>query len=470
MAGRILIIDPVPTNPIVLKAKLSLAHYDVSLADGVPQARDMADACVFDVVLASSALVDHSAECVLKWMRTASVTKGIATTFIFMRDRPNSTTSCKLVSKCLLAGADDVLNRPFSEDVLLARIRNLMRDNASNLELHLPAIRHGLSMDELEAASTPLANIAIAHVGTGSPSQSVTQFITSIRDHTQSKLAAQNVKHVPLCLLTQPDAAPNEPDVVLLVADGGAAERALSIMSQMRSHSRTQDVRMIVILKEPSASQVARAFELGAHDAVPIDIPPVDLIARISNQAHIYRSICKRKRVVRDSLLQAVTDPLTGLYNRRYAASRLVEMQRDCLATGKNFAILAFDVDHFKGVNDRYGHAVGDAVLTTLAQTLRKNLRDGDLICRTGGEEFLVALPHTNETRARSTANRLRKAVGALDISVSNSPTPLRVTVSIGLSIQDGHMPIPEMMEQADRALYQAKSQGRNLVAMGVAA
>ena len=155
MAGRILIIDPVPTNRIVLKAKLSLAHYDVSLADGVSQARAMADACAFDVVLASSALVDHSADCVLKWMRAARITKGIATTFIFMRDQPNSTTSCNLLGKCLLAGADDVLNRPFSEEVLLARMRNLMRDNASKQELHLPAIRHRLSIGELEASNTP---------------------------------------------------------------------------------------------------------------------------------------------------------------------------------------------------------------------------------------------------------------------------------------------------------------------------
>ncbi|RLJ60546.1 response regulator receiver modulated diguanylate cyclase [Litoreibacter meonggei] len=469
MAGRILIVDPVPTNRMVLKVKLSLAHYDVSLADGVQQARAMANARVFDVVLASSVLVDRSADCVLKWMRTARTTKGMATTFIVMRDQPNSTAACKLLRKCLLAGADDVLNRPFAEDVLLARIQNLMRDNAANQELHSPAIQHGLSIDELKAPPPP-ANVAIALVGTGTPSQPVTEFITNFHKPARGKPGALNVEHVPLSLLTQPDAAPNEPNVVLLVAETGAAERALSIMSQMRSHARTKDVRVIVIQKNPGTSQLARAFELGAHDAVPLDIPPLDLVARINSQAQIHRSICKRKRVVRDSLLQAITDPLTGLYNRRYAASRLIEMQRDCLATGKNFAILAFDVDHFKGVNDRYGHAMGDAVLTTLAQTLRKNLRDGDLICRTGGEEFLVALPHTNEARARTTANRLRRAVGALDIAVKNSPTPLRVTVSVGLSIQNGHVPIQEMMEQADRALYRAKACGRNLVAIAAAA
>jgi len=469
MAGRILIVDPVPTNRMVLKAKLALAHYDVSLADSVQQARKVADTYAFEAVLVSTALVDNTADCVLNWVRTVRRSRGMAATFIFMRDRPNSTATCELLNQCLSAGADDVLSRPFSEEVLLARIRNLMRDHAFNRELHLPAIQRRLPDDELAQSKRAPTNIAYTHVCPNAPSPRSTQLLNNLRDLARSICGVGKIEAVPLSVLTQPDVAQGEPDVALLVAENGATERALSIMSQMRSCARSQDVRVILIIKDPRASQVARAFDLGAHDVAPLDIHPIDLVARIRNQAQVHHNICNRKRVVRESLLQAVTDPLTGLYNRRYAASRLAEMQRECLSSGKNFAILAFDVDHFKEVNDRYGHAVGDAVLTTLAKTLRINLRDGDLICRTGGEEFLVALPNTNKTCATTTANRLRKAVGALDISLKNSPAPLRVTVSIGLSLQDGHMPISEMLEQADRALYQAKARGRNVVAMAAA-
>jgi two-component system cell cycle response regulator len=101
---------------------------------------------------------------------------------------------------------------------------------------------------------------------------------------------------------------------------------------------------------------------------------------------------------------------------------------------------------------------------------LRKNLRDADLICRTGGEEFLVALPKTTKAQASATADRLRQAVGALDISIDGMAKPLRVTVSIGLSVQEGNVPITDMLEQADRALYQAKARGRNVVAIATAA
>ena len=470
MAGRILIVDPVPTNRMVLKSKLSLAHYDVSLADGVPQARTLADAQVFEAVLASAALIDHTDECALSWMRSVRATKGAATTFIFMHDSPNSTNTCDPFTQCMDAGADDVLKRPFSEDVLLARIRNLMRDNAINRGSNLPTVQHGLPLASLKPSRTPPANISIALVGADTLSPPAARLLNKLAGIAQNTRSMDTIKTVPLSVLTEAEVAPKDSDVVLLVAQPSSEEHALAVTSQIRARAPTQDLRVILIFEDLMALQATRAFDLGAHDMVSLATSPAELLSRIRNQVRIHHSIASRKRIVRESLLQAITDPLTGLYNRRYAASRLVEMQQDSLANGGEFAILAFDVDHFKDVNDRYGHALGDTVLTTLAQTLRKNLRDGDLICRTGGEEFLVALPQTNEARATTTANRLRQAVGALDIPVKNSATPLRVTVSIGLSLQNGHMPIPDMLEQADRALYQAKARGRNLVAMGAAA
>ncbi|WP_281856860.1 diguanylate cyclase [Litoreibacter halocynthiae] len=470
MAGRILIIDPVPTNRMVLKAKLALAHYDVSLADSVQQARKLASTHAFEAVLASTALVNHSADCILEWVRGLRGSSGSATTFIFMKDRPNSTSARDVLGQCLNAGADDILNRPFSEDVLLARIRNLMRSHALNRELSLPRDHHNVQYETRTAKALPPINIAIAHVNSDTPSHQADRLLGCLEEAFQRSPRTQSIKTIPLTVLTQPDSSPSEPDVVLLVAGRRDPERALSITSQLRSRARTQDLRVVLIAEDLAHFQIAHAFDLGAHDVVPLNIQTSDLVARLRNQGKIHHVIRSKKHSVRESLLQAITDPLTGLYNRRYAASRLVEMQRDCLDTGKHFAILAFDVDHFKNVNDRYGHAIGDAVLTKLADTLRQNLRDGDLICRTGGEEFLVALPHTDLARATTTANRLRNAVGALDITVKNYATPLRVTVSIGLSLQDGKMPIPEMLDQADRALYQAKARGRNVVAMAAAA
>ena len=470
MAGRILIVDPVPTNRMVLKAKLALAHYDVSVADGVGQARALADRHMFEAVLVSSALVDLSPDCVLDWMRKTRADKNVATTFIFMQDDTDAAHECGLLTRSLQAGADDVLNRPFSEEVLLARIRNLMRDNAYSRELHLPALQQSLPLVMHNQADEAPVKIVTTHVSSGQSSRFGAQILACIRNLNQAISGPDKVEAVPLSMLTQPDAAPAEPEIVLLVAQDEARDQTLSIMSQMLSRTRMQDVRVIVIFQSPSPDQTARAFDLGAHDVVSLDLPAPNLVARIKIQAQICRIVRRRKRGVREGLRQAMLDPLTGLYNRRYAANRLPELQRECQNSGMDFAVLAFDVDHFKDVNDRYGHTVGDQVLTTLAKTLRLNLREEDLICRTGGEEFLVALPKTSKDQASTTADRLRKAVGGLEIVVKGSLMPLRITVSIGLSVQDGHVPIPDMLEQADRALYQAKARGRNVVAIAAAA
>ncbi|SFR57464.1 diguanylate cyclase [Litoreibacter janthinus] len=470
MAGRILILDPVPTNRMVLKSKLSLAHYDVSVADSVPQARELIGRHRFEAILISTALVEIPAECALAWMHSLRGGQGAAATFLFMHDAPNSTANCDVLEKCLSAGADDVLNRPFSEEVLLARIRNLMRDNAHTHDLHPPSIQPSMPLEEMGQSDRPSVNIAIAHIPAHPPFTGGNEVQKKIVAIEQRMRGTDRVSSVSVSMLMQPDESPCEPEVVVLVAEAGATEHALSIMCQMRSRTRMHDVRIMLLLAAPSAKDVARAFDLGAHDVVALDVRSTALIARINKQARVHGNVRNCKRLVRESLVQAVTDPLTGLYNRRYATTRLEKMQRDCLATGSSFAILAFDVDHFKDVNDSYGHAVGDAVLTTLAKTLRLNLRESDLICRTGGEEFMVALPNTDRAEASATANRLRKAVGALDIAVQGYPAPLRVTVSVGLSIQDGSKAISDMLEQTDRALYQAKARGRNVVAIVAAA
>ncbi|WP_298257610.1 diguanylate cyclase [uncultured Litoreibacter sp.] len=470
MAGRILIIDPLPTNRMVLKAKLSLAHYDVNVADGVDQARELTQTHLFEAILISSALVDFTENCVLTWMTAAQQQSCAASTFIFMHDFAQSDQNPELLEQCLNAGADDVLTRPFTEDVLLARIRNLMRDNAYNRELNLPALQQGLSADDQTPALAPPTHTVIAQVSVTDTPRFSARVSGYLHDLNQCIPPPNHVKSVPLSLITQPDPTTNEPDVVLLVAQNGATERALLVMSQLLSRARMQDVRVIVVLETPSPKQTARAFDMGAHDVLALSAAPSDTATRIQVQANTRFAIRSRKNVVREGLRLAVIDPLTGLYNRRYAASRLQEIQRDCLSARASFAVLAFDVDHFKVVNDRYGHSVGDVVLTTLAETLRKNLRDEDLICRTGGEEFLVALPKTDSLQATATANRLRQLVGAMDIAVEGQSAPLQVTVSVGLSIQNGQVPISDMLEQADRALYQAKARGRNVVAIATAA
>lgn len=153
---------------------------------------------------------------------------------------------------------------------------------------------------------------------------------------------------------------------------------------------------------------------------------------------------------------ESTTDPLTGLTNRRGAQRQLDAWKVSHLP----FAVLALDVDHFKAINDRFGHQTGDQVLKHLAGLMDKACRENDLTCRTGGEEFLILLPNCPLTRAREVAERLRQT-----IEETPNPTGNPVTISIGIA----HHPTQgqtadETISLADKALYLAKQRGRNRV------
>ena len=169
------------------------------------------------------------------------------------------------------------------------------------------------------------------------------------------------------------------------------------------------------------------------------------------------------RSTVADGLRLAVIDPLTGLHNRRYGLAHLNRLAQRSIDQKKPFAVLLLDLDRFKSVNDTWGHAVGDAVLIEVARRLKANLRLSDLIARIGGEEFLVVLPDTSFDAAHATAERLRQAVSERPIPIEGGGA-LRITLSIGLAMNDARVACEDIVAQADRALLASKAEGRNLV------
>jgi diguanylate cyclase (GGDEF)-like protein len=155
-----------------------------------------------------------------------------------------------------------------------------------------------------------------------------------------------------------------------------------------------------------------------------------------------------------------VTDALTGLDNRLVFERTLAgEIERCARYGGRGFALLLLDIDHFKIVNDEFGHPAGDAVLKRLAQVLERESRSSDLLARWGGEEFVVLLPGTSLQEAGELAGRLRRGVAAAQL-----PVPVTLTVSIGVTAyRPGDAP-EALLARADRALYAAKRLGRNRV------
>lgn len=161
---------------------------------------------------------------------------------------------------------------------------------------------------------------------------------------------------------------------------------------------------------------------------------------------------------------QAITDPLTGAFNRRYFDALLRELLAGRRANRPGNALLAIDIDHFKSINDRYGHAVGDQVLCGLVALLRHRLRRDDTLFRTGGEEFMLLLPGVAEADALRMADELRREVAQAPLLAAGP-----VTISIGVSMQTAKVDADAWVRAGDDALYQAKRSGRNRVVLAEA-
>ncbi len=251
----------------------------------------------------------------------------------------------------------------------------------------------------------------------------------------------------------------------------------LALCAALRRAKVCDGVYFILVTGDTDEDVLIRAFESGVDDFITKPLLPRALQARmkaaqrlIEVEAEIRRERAELRRLSselgvanRKLEMASLTDFLTDLPNRRYLTQQLERHWVEATHKKQEFSFLLVDADRFKSVNDRYGHAVGDEVLKYLAANLKQWKRDGDVVCRYGGEEFAVLLPGADSAQAYQLAERLRIAVEG---DVANRPTVLTspVTISIGVASRTDRMTDPkELMAFADQALYQAKNDGRNL-------
>ena len=224
-------------------------------------------------------------------------------------------------------------------------------------------------------------------------------------------------------------------------------------------------IHVIMLSARGETEAKVTGLDTGADDYLVKPVAPVELLARVRAGLRLQRALSELS--VKNELLErlALTDPLTGLANRRaFEESLATELSRSRRYT-RPAALLFLDLDRFKLVNDTWGHFVGDEVLAGFADLLRARARRGDLAARVGGEEFAVLLPQTTKTHAVLAAERIRKATEDAPLGRSR---PVSVTVSIGVASTDGGSgpDVAPFLQAADRALYRAKSAGRNRVAV----
>lgn len=225
--------------------------------------------------------------------------------------------------------------------------------------------------------------------------------------------------------------------------------------------SRMQNLPIIVVTGAGDTDARERAFLVGANDFLTKDSDRVELLARLRAHFKLAQTIRKLEASQRELREQANTDPLTGLANRRFFKT-IAEKELSLMRRQQDyFTVLMIDIDHFKSVNDLYGHQAGDTILKRVAQTLAGNLREEDMVARIGGEEFVVCSPATNRLAAIVLAERLRKAVESLAVEVEGRVVPVTISLGISLRPQDGD-DLDALLAVADERLYIAKQQGRN--------
>ena len=214
---------------------------------------------------------------------------------------------------------------------------------------------------------------------------------------------------------------------------------------------------------EPDYPTVVAAAYVGM--VVVVLLSSTFLTTRVqSTREHLRRQKAELAQALEQIRQLATHDDLTGLLNRRAMLDRMQLEQRRSLRSGSPLLIAQLDIDHFKVVNDTHGHATGDLVLQSFADTVRRNVRDTDVLARWGGEEFVLLLCDTPAADAVALMERLRQAVQAMQVPVAQGGQPITVTVSIGLARHTPADPLAGTLERADRALYAAKAGGRNRV------
>ena len=214
---------------------------------------------------------------------------------------------------------------------------------------------------------------------------------------------------------------------------------------------------------EPDYPTVVAAAYVGM--VVVVLLSSTFLTTRVqSTREHLRRQKAELAQALEQIRQLATHDDLTGLLNRRAMLDRMQLEQRRSLRSGSPLLIAQLDIDHFKAVNDTHGHAAGDLVLQSFADTVRRNVRDTDVLARWGGEEFVLLLCDTPAADAVALMERLRQAVQAMQVPVAQGGQPITVTVSIGLARHTPADPLAGTLERADRALYAAKAGGRNRV------
>jgi len=448
MTARILVVDDVEPNVRLLEAKLTLEYYEVLTAMDGATALEIAAAERPDIILLDVMMPGMDGFETCRRLKADPVTRHIPVVLVTALDGREDKI------RGLGVGADDFVTKPIDDVILFARVKSLVR---------LKAV-----MDELREREESGRRLGVDADGAGRLRGSGGRVLIVDDNELQSGKMMTHLagEHRPV-VEADPAAAliaARGPVDLMIVNVSSSGFDGLRFVAQARSSEASRKTPILAVVDPADRPRLLKALELGVNDILPRPVDSEELMARARTQIKRKRYADFLKEKLDYSLEMAVTDALTGLHNRRYMAGQLQAMVGRAGQGGDPVAVLVMDIDHFKAVNDSFGHDAGDEVLREFAVRLATNVRAIDLPCRLGGEEFVVVMPGASLEAAARVADRIRRDIEAQPFPIMGGGEGLTVTVSIGVAASVAGDTPEGLLKRADEGVYEAKAHGRNQV------
>lgn len=449
MSARILIVDDLAPNLHLLEVKLQAEYYDVVTAKSGQEALDIASQQKLDLILMDAMMPGMNGFEACQKLKQNPKTWHIPVIMVTALEE----TKDRIAG--LEAGADDFITKPIDDFNLMARVKSLLRLKMVTDQL----ISH---TGHTSSNSKPLLDSIDAKKGN----------ILLVEDHKlrSEKISAPLKKHHNVLNEGDPVEALKKAKsgvdliIVSLVSD---SFDGLRVCASLRFNEASRDIPILIIGDPEDEQRLLRAYDIGINDTLMRPIEIQEMKARVNTLLRRKFYADSLRENFNENLEMVVSDPLTGLGNRRYFERAIDPFFAGLKDKKEVFSIIVFDIDHFKRVNDILGHDMGDQILKEVAARLVTNMRAIDVVSRYGGEEFMIAMPKTSEKEALLAADRVRELIAGTPVYVDGQA--LHVTTSAGVAeVQQGEQ-LRDVFRRADDALYKAKQGGRNQVVSATA-
>lgn len=451
MTAQILVVDDVAANVKLLEAKLISDYYEVITASDGFEALEQAKAHKPDLILLDVMMPGMDGFETCQRLKADPELSHIPVVMVTALSEKTDRL------KGLEAGADDFITKPINDAAMFARVKSLIRIKTLLDELRLrdtTGMQMGVDTNEENSFIADVAGAKVLLVDDDSVQSK--QILSKLNETYETHLVEDPEKALSVAKEGAFD--------VIIISTFLADMDGLRLASHLKTQEETRNVPILVFVDEDEHHVMLKALEMGINDYLTAPVDKNEMAVRVRTQLRRKRYQDALKSQYQKSVSMALTDGLTGLYNRHYLNAHLGNMVKQSLKNERKFALMIMDMDHFKSVNDTYGHDAGDMVLKQLATLITRAARATDLAARFGGEEFVVLMPETDPNASLGAANRMREMVEKTPFIIGPDKT-IHLTISIGISnlISTGDS-AENLIKRADEALYSAKHGGRNMV------